>query len=230
MPWKSGRRRRDSRGMTTSPLHPLPRTATTRLAGWLLAVAPLGFATLVAASAVTFASNDIGLFDDIDRATMDRISVNWAIYTVTLVIAHGLGGVGATLAGVSAFRASGPGRAPALAAAILSAVGVALAVVGTVLYAVAAGFEDGRLGDSPAFATGGVIWVWLPVVLGLGVLLLCLTLLLRGLSRVGAIVIGGLAAVYVLGSVVTGGFLPPFVISLLWLPLGVVWLRALRRG
>jgi hypothetical protein len=113
---------------------------------------------------------------------------------------------------------------------VLSALGVALAVAGAVLYAVAGGFTTSRLGGDAAYQAGGVIWIWMPPILGLGIILLCVALLIRRLSRAGALVVGGLAVVYVLGSVVTGGFLPPFVVSLLWMPLGILWLRALRRG
>jgi hypothetical protein len=181
------------------------RAAVRRRAGWVLALTPVPFA----AAAGCAVALDLGPLQDVTAARLGEVAAGWVAFHLAFVVAIAAGawGLGVVHRGN---RVSSLLAGAAVAAVVTAALRVAMLGAG-----------GGRLGDLPTFEValaGSLLAVWLATAAT--VLTGAALRRIAGLRRVGGIV-AVVAALYLLADIVTGGGFPPFVVSLLWLVLGV---------
>ena len=207
----------------------LPRTAVARWGAWLLTLSPAYFALVVASAVASFAASGVGSFDTITRAQMDALGVGWALENTLYALALILGTLGTVLLAWSLTRRGGPHVAWSWAAAALGAVAIGLLIPYAPLRIAAAGFTEPTLGQNPLYGVWEVPYAvsWY-LVLG-ALVLLCAAQFLGTRHRASSVVLGVLALGVILCFAVQVE-LPPFVVALLWCPLGIVWVRAQRRA
>lgn len=199
-----------------------------QLGGWLLAVSLLYFILLIVVNVWAFLAHGIGLFAEITRTQMDAIAVNWALMNVIVTLTSLAGALGVAL--IANNLRTSAARRWAEASIALAGLSALAAVVSLVLRLVAMGFTGARLGDDPAYLLSEQVVNrigWFASLLAIG--LLCIALASSGVRRITGIVVGCASAVVVLLSLFAYDFLPPFLVGLLWTPVGITWLIGLRR-
>ena len=92
----------------------------------------------------------------------------------------------------------------------------------------AAGFSEGTLGQNALYALWEIPFDVSRYLMLASLALLCVSRWLATSHRASAVVIGALTLVVAI-CYAAGLELPPFIASLLWCALGIVWLRAVRR-
>jgi hypothetical protein len=197
-----------------------PQRTRLRTPAWLLTLSPLGFVVVVAAGAATFVASGI---DDTARMTpaqMADIRTAWMLFWPVYAAAVGVGAAGLILLG----RALPGGLAKATqVAAGLSVVSI---LGNVVLNWSMLGFDQPELGRHPGYDTSiflSILAIWLGAV---GAGLAGLALRRAGILRRTGIVVAIVAAVHVVvEATLTQGAIPPFVVSFLWLALGIGLLR-----
>lgn len=204
--------------MSSSPM------PSARLGGWLLALSPLAFVLVVLVNVWAFATAGIGAFVDIAPAQMARIRPAWIASVVMVFLANGIGTVGTMLVA----RALVPTRARRLAIVTI-AVAVPVLTVGladTGLRIAASWSTEPRLGDNGLYAlSDGMLSGSVLAATVLAVVLLAATMYVSGRHRVAGVVVGVVAVVAFVISIAANDYTPPFVVALLWCPLGIAWLR-----
>lgn len=208
--------------MTTSPIPPA------RVGGWLLALSPLAFVLVVLVNVWAFAAADIGAFVDITPAQMARIRPAWITSVTMVFLAGAIGVVGTMLVA----RALVPTRARRLAiVTIVLAVSVLIAGIADTVIRIAASWSvEPRLGDNGLYAlSDGVLSRTIFAATVLLIVLLATTMHVSGRHRAAGLVVGAIAVVAFLISIAAYDYTPPFVVAMLWCPLGIAWLRGARR-
>ena len=204
-----------------------PPTLRKRLGAWLLILSPLPFALAIAATVQVSTVHGPISFDDLTPAQMDEIAGWWILSSLAMGIAYGAGLVGTIL--VAREASAGRGRPWAAGATVVGAIGLALGLGFAAMRAAAVGFDATRLGDDSVYQVGHVVGY---VGYGFGMLALVLVSVAMyrgGVHRVGGLVIGIISLIALLAYVVAPPYTPPFTIALIWLPLGIVWLRGTER-
>lgn len=207
-----------------------------RIGGWLLALSPLSFAGLalmwltvmsqVAARLPAGAAQA-----DITREVMDETRGLWIIGFVLSDVLSSVVIVGATLLALTLTKAlAGTGRT-------LATVAVAVGVLVLVGYAVdlslsiaASNFTTARVGEDPAYQFSNALFPWIFGSAFLQLALLSAALWTTRLRPVAGLVLGILSLVALILTIVTGGYVPPFVLGLIGCPIGISWLRGVRRA
>jgi hypothetical protein len=192
--------------------------ATPRRPAWLLALSPLGFAAWLVAVVATMSGSGVTDSADLTPDQMDGIRVGWALMWPVYAFAVLLG-----LAGLLLLNRllSGP---LATASQALVAVSGAAILANLVLSEVAAGFGEARLGDNAAYEASLVASyasIWAATV---ATVLTAVALRASGLLRRAGLVVAILAGALLALDVATRG-LPPFMVALFWVVLGVGLLR-----
>jgi hypothetical protein len=197
---------------------PTDTAAATRRPAWKLALSPLAFAAWLVAVVATMSGSGVSESADLTPDQMDGIRVGWALMWPVYAIA--------VLLGLSALLALNRLRRGPLAAASQGFVAAsAIAILANlVLSEVAAGFGEARLGDNAAFDASIVASyasIWAATV---ATILTAVALRTSGLLRRAGLVVAVLAGALLALDVVTRG-LPPFMVALFWVVLGVGLLR-----
>lgn len=199
-----------------------PADTRFRTPGWLLALSPLGFVAVVAAGVATFPATGVDDTALMPPDKMDDIRVAWLLFWPIYAAAVIVGAVGLVLL---ARRL----RPSALATATTVAAGLSVASIlgNLVLNWTMTGFDQPRMGEHPLYDASiflSLLAIWFgAVAAGLA----GLALRAEGRLRRTGLVVAILAAVLiVVDTTLTQGLIPPFVVSFLWLALGVGLLRA----
>lgn len=195
-----------------------------RLAGWLLALSPVAFAVVTVAWGATFADTGVDNYTLLTPEQLADIRLGWIVLWAVYAAAVLVGAV--AMAALNQALRGTPARALANASQVAVAVSVASMLTGLVLRYAVLGFTEARLElnslHDAAYWTS-LLAIWSAAV---AVALTGIGLRTSGVLRRTGLVVALIAAGYVLVDVVlTRGELPPFVIALLWLPLGIGLLR-----
>lgn len=189
-----------------------------RRSAWKLALSPLPFAALVVAVVATMSGTEVSGYADLTRDQMDSIRVGWALMWPVYALA--------VLFGLSALFMLNRALRGTLATASQVFVGVsAVAILANlVLNEIAAGFDTARLGldgayDASLVASYASIWA-----ATVATILTALALRASGLLRRAGLVVAVLAGACLALDVVTRA-LPPFMVAVFWVVLGVGLLR-----
>lgn len=216
---------------TAAVLNPSAITGSpaARWGAWLMVLSPLYFVAVVVANVATLTSAKIGPYAEITRSQMDVLGAGWVLLNVMFPLAVVAGTVGCALAALALVRTHGAGTAWARAA-VASA---ALSVLGMAPYApfriAAMGFTEPTLGDNGLFSVWDMAGMFAFGLAIVAVALLCAAMYFSGVRRTPALVVGVLAVVCGIATLAMVP-LPPFIISFLWLALGIIWLRGIRRN
>jgi hypothetical protein len=193
----------------------------TRLAGWLLALQLIGWLGAIFAGLANFPPSE---FDTWTPATLAGVQASWLLFHVFIALAIVVGSAGLALI-AARLRASGSGLL-GLATLICAIGAMALIVVVAALRVSIVGFNAPTLGEvrayqlsDPLFRTADAITLLATLSAAIG---LWQSRQARRTGLVVAILCGPLLLVSFLNE------LPPFVVGLLWLPLGITLL--LRRA
>lgn len=221
-----------------APTAPAGSTRVTggRIGGWLLTLSPLAFVGL-AVMWLTLMNQVAAKMPpgsaqaDITREIMDETRGLWILGFILSDVLSSVVIVGATLLAFALLRAlSGTGRT-------IAAVTVAVGVLVLVGYAVdlslsiaASNFTAARVGDDPTYQLSNALFPWIFGGALLQLALLSAVLWTTRLRPVAGLVLGILSIVALILMIVTGGFVPPFVLGLIGCPIGISWLRGLRRA
>lgn len=204
-----------------------PRSGSSRLGGWLLTLSPIWYVGLIATMLLGFLPHGIPEFELITRAQMDVIRGAWITHAVVLGVATATAPAGAVLV-VRCLRA-GRARPFALAAIVAAALSIALAAINTTLRIIASGFTTPALGDDAAYRLGeGVVYFASFALAVLAVALTAAVFVVSGARRRTGIVVGAIGFVVLVLAIIAPAIVPPFVVGLLAMPLGIAWLRGLR--
>lgn len=203
-----------------------------RAGGWMLALSPVGYVVVVVTMGMVFAGTvGAATFAEITRGQMDALGPGWAIAHIIVAAAAANVVIGAALiAGVIARRLGGPSRALAWCSVAVGAVVLAMLAQGLWQDIAMAGFTTPTLGEDPRWNAG---LAWLPVSFGLPVvqlLLLCIALWVPRLRPLAGLVIGIVCLVALIVIAVAAEFVPPFVLALIGCPIGISWVRGVRRA
>ncbi|PWJ49874.1 hypothetical protein SAMN06264364_12440 [Quadrisphaera granulorum] len=205
---------------------PLQRTG-----GWLLIASLPAFVLVPVVNVAVLSGAGIGPFSDITRDQMNQLGNQWALVVLTVLLAMVIGNAGVSVVALTLRDPRGGprgARQPVLAAAA-AVLAVAGGVVDAVLRIAAAGFDGARLGDDGLFRAAELASNVAFSASAAAIVLLAAAFSVTGIHRTTGTVVGALGTVVLLVSVVAYAFVPPFVLALLWLPLGVVWLLGTQR-
>jgi hypothetical protein len=189
-----------------------------RRAAWRLALSPLPFVAWLVAVVATMSGTGVTDSADLTPDQMDGIRVGWALMwpVYAFAVLFGLSGL---------FLLNRAVRGPlATASQVLAGVCAVAVAANLVLSEAAAGFGEARLGDNAAYdaslvASYASIWAATAATI-----LTAVALRTGGLLRRAGLVVAVLAGVLLALDVVTRG-LPPFMVALFWVVLGVGLLR-----
>jgi hypothetical protein len=207
--------------LTVSALPAAP--SRTRLAGWLLALQPLAWIGVIVGGLANFPP---GTFESWTPEVMAGIRGPWILFHLFIALAFVMGNAGLALvaAGLRESRA----RLPALAALVCAIGGIALiAVIAGLRWSVAS-FTEPTLGQVAAYRASDPIFIPAAALSVLATLATGVSLWQTGLARRTGLVVAVLAGLLLVLSFFVGG--PPFVLGLLWLPLGIALLVGRRQA
>lgn len=197
-------------------------------AGWLLVLSPLAFVAMIITGIATLFSNDIGNFDDIVAQQMAVIRSGWVAFHLFYALATTIGCIGIIMVSTRLLRTGLNGTRVRLIFVVSSAC-AALAILGViwmfVLRSSLVNFTDARLGLASGYVFSDNLT---QVSIYLGAVATGLTglgLSIHGTLRRVGLVVAVITLLYLVTDIVFGQHLPPFVISLLWIILGIGLLR-----
>ncbi|MGN9914711.1 hypothetical protein ACTMTJ_45000 [Phytohabitans sp. LJ34] len=193
-------------------------TAAIRRPAWKLALSPLAFVAWLVAVVATMSGTGVSDSADLTPDQMDGIRVGWALMWPVYAIAVLLG-----LSALYPLNRLLRGRL-ATASQVFVAVAAVAILANLVLSEVAAGFGEARLGDNAAYEASLVASyasIWAATV---ATILTAVALRTSGLLRRAGLVVAILAGALLVLDVATRG-LPPFMVALFWVVLGVGLLR-----
>lgn len=191
--------------------------------GWLLSLSPLPFVLVVVTGIVTLFSNNIGLFDDITPQQMSNIRVGWVIFHFFFALAFAVGGSGLVL--LSKALMSTPVRLLALATVICAFLAIVTVVAYFVLRSSFVNFTAARLALASGYKLSDHLVLASQYLITVATVLAGLGLSLSGILRRTGLVVSILTALYGVADISRVLVLPPFVIALFWLVLGVALVR-----
>ncbi|GIF69221.1 hypothetical protein Ais01nite_72560 [Asanoa ishikariensis] len=207
---------------TTPPTAPPMTVRSLRRPAWLLVLSPLLFVAWLAALVPVMSATGVTNAADIPPDQLGTVRWGWAIAWPLYAMAVLVGA--AAMALINGRLRSTSGRALATASQVAVA-GSAITVVGHLaLIELAGGFSEPRLGDNDLFAASQVLsyaTIWCATV---AVVLSGLALRSGGVLRRTGLTIAIVAAVLLLLDVATRG-LPPFMVAVFWLVVGIGLLR-----
>jgi hypothetical protein len=193
-------------------------TTAPRRPAWLLALSPLAFAAWLVAVVATMSGSGVSAAADLTPDQLDGIRVGWALTWPVYALAVLVG-----LAGLFLLNRLLPGPLATASQALVAVAGVAI-LANLVLSEAAAGFGEARLGDNAAYEASLVASyasIWAATV---ATILTAVALRTSGLLRRAGLVVAILAGALLALDVATRG-LPPFMVAIFWVVLGVGLLR-----
>ena len=203
-----------------------------RTGGWMMALSPLGYVVLIATMAGVFAGTiGANTFADMTRAQMDRIGFAWVLVHLITALAGVIPLIGAGLLALTLLRAGiRAGRWAAWATLFLTVVNILTPIPDIAGSVAQLGFTAPTLGEDPSWNAGASL---LPLTFGLcflQLLMLCVALWRSGTRSTIGLVMGVICLVVLLVVALAAPFVPPFAVALIACPIGISWLRGLRRA
>ena len=191
--------------------------------GWLLSLSPLSFVLVVVTAIVTLFSNNIGLFDDITPQQMSNIRVGWVIFHFFFALAFAVGGSGLVL--LSKALMSTPARVLALATVMCVFLAIASVVAFFAVRSSFVNFTAPKLALASGYKLSNNLVLASQYLITAATVLAGVGLSLSGILRRTGLVVSIMAALYGVADISGVLVLPPFVIALLWLVLGIALVR-----
>jgi len=205
--------------LSASPTAP----SRTRLAGWLLALQLIGWVGAIVAGLANFPPSE---FDTWTPAAFASVQAPWLLFHLFIALAMVLGNSGLALL-ATRLRAS-RARLLGLVTLVCAIGAMALTVVVAALRASVVGFTAPTLGQVRAYQVSDPLFRSADAITLVATLSAAIGLWQSGLARRAGLVMAILCGLLLVLSFL--GDLPPFVVGLAWLAIGVALLVGRRRA